>query len=96
MNMYVDSFDDDELEVVLDDSEGIEVVLDSTAITWSEINGDITKNKSVVEFLNNLPMLPDIPVEGEHRLKAVDGEALWEEDNLATRDELLLTKEELQ
>lgn len=96
MNMYVDSFDDDELEVVLDDSEGIEVVLDSTAITWSEINGDITKNKSVVEFLNNLPMLPDIPVEGEHRLKAVEGEALWEEDNLATRDELSLTKEELQ
>lgn len=96
MNMYVDSFDDDELEVVLDDSEGIEVVLDSTAITWSEINGDITKNKSVVEFLNNLPMLPDIPVEGEHRIKAVEGEALWEEDNLATRDELSLAKEELQ
>lgn len=96
MNMYVDSFDDDELEIVLDDSEGIEVVLDSTAITWSEINGDITKNKSVVEFLNNLPMLPDIPVEGEHRLKAVDGEALWEENNLATRDELSLAKEELQ
>lgn len=96
MNMYVDSFDDDELEVVLDDSEGIEVVLDSTAITWSEINGDITKNKSVVEFLNNLPMLPDIPVEGQHRLKAVEGEALWEEDNLATRDELSLAKEELQ
>ena len=96
MNMYVDSFDDDELEIVLDDSEGIEVVLDSTAITWSEINGEITKNKSVVEFLNNLPMLPDIPVEGEHRLKAVEGEALWEEDSLATRDELALAKEELQ
>ncbi len=96
MNMYVDSFDDDEFELVLEASEGIEVVLDGTAVTWSEINGDITKNKSVVEFLNNLPMLPDIPVEGEHRLKAVEGEALWEEDNLATKDELALAKEELQ
>ena len=90
MNMYVDSFDDDELEIVLDESEGIEVVLDSAAITWSEINGEITKNKSVVEFLNNLPMLPDIPTEEvEHILKANAGEATWQIDNKATQEELL-------
>lgn len=90
MNMYVDSFDDDELEIVLDESEGIEVVLDSAAITWSEINGEITKNKSVVEFLNNLPMLPDIPTEEvEYILKANAGEATWQIDNKATQEELL-------
>ena len=98
--------DNDDIEVILDDSEGIEVVLndsnnievvlDSSAITWSEINGDLRKNKAIVEFLNNLPMLPDIPVEGEYILKAVEGNEFWEEDNLATRDELALAKEELQ
>ena len=98
--------DNDDIEVVLDDSEGIEVVLndsndievvlDSSAITWSEINGDLRKNKAIIEFLNNLPMLPDIPVEGEYILKAVEGNEFWEEDNLATRDELASAKEELQ
>ena len=90
MNMYVDSFDDDELEIVLDESEGLEVLLNSGAITWSEIAGDITKNKSVVDFLNSLPMLPDIPVEEvEHILKANAGEATWQIDNKATQEELL-------
>ena len=90
MNMYVDSFDDDELEIVLDESEGLEVLLNSGAITWSEIAGDITKNKAVVDFLNSLPMLPDIPVEEvEHILKANAGEATWQIDNKATQEELL-------
>ena len=90
MNMYVDSFDDDELEIVLDESEGLEVLLNSGAITWSEIAGDITKNKAVVDFLNSLPMLPDIPVEEvEHILKANVGEATWQIDNKATQEELL-------
>ena len=90
MNMYVDSFDDDELEIVLDESEGLEVILNSGAITWSEIAGDITKNKAVVDFLNSLPMLPDIPVEEvEHILKANAGEATWQVDNKATQEELL-------
>ena len=90
MNMYVDSFDDDELEIVLDESEGLEVLLNSGAITWSEIAGDITKNKAVVDFLNSLPMLPDIPVEEvEHILKANAGEATWQVDNKATQEELL-------
>ena len=88
--------DSEDIEVVLNDSDDIEVILDSSAITWSEINGDLKKNKAIVEFLNNLPMLPDIPVEGDYILKAVEGDTLWEEDNIATRDELASTKEELQ
>ena len=96
MSIYVDSFEDDSFEVVIDEKEGLVVELGSNVITWSEIAGDITKNKSVVKFLSELPMLPEIPVEGKHVVKAIEGEAVWEEDNLATRDELVLAKEELQ
>ena len=96
MSIYVDSFEDDSFEIVIDEKEGIVVELGSNVITWSEIAGDITKNKSVVKFLSELPMLPEIPVEGKHVVKAIEGEAVWEEDNLATRDELALAKEELQ
>jgi hypothetical protein len=96
MSIYVDSFEDDSFEIVIDEKEGLVVELGSNVITWSEIAGDITKNKAVVKFLSELPMLPDIPVEGKHIVKAIEGEAVWEEDNLATRDELALAKEELQ
>lgn len=96
MSIYVDSFEDDSFEIVIDEKEGIVVELGSNVITWSEIAGDITKNKAVVKFLSELPMLPEIPLEGRHIVKAIEGEAVWEEDNLATRDELALAKEELQ
>ena len=96
MSIYVDSFEDDSFEIVIDEKEGLVVELGSNVITWSEIAGDITKNKSVVKFLSELPMLPEIPVEGKHVVKAIEGEAVWEEDNFATRDELALAKEELQ
>lgn len=96
MSIYVDSFEDDSFEIVIDEKEGLVVELGSNVITWSEIAGDITKNKSVVKFLSELPMLPEIPVEGKHIVKAIEGEAVWGEDNLATRDELALAKEELQ
>lgn len=96
MSIYVDSFEDDSFEIVIDEKEGLVVELGSNVITWSEIAGDITKNKSVVKFLSELPMLPEIPLEGKHIVKAIEGEAVWEEDNLATRDELALAKEELQ
>ena len=96
MSIYVDSFEDDSFEIVIDEKEGLVVELGSNVTTWSEIAGDITKNKSVVKFLSELPMLPEIPSEGKHIVKAIEGEAVWEEDNLATRDELALAKEELQ
>lgn len=96
MSIYVDSFEDDSFEIVIDEKEGLVVELGSNVITWSEIAGDITKNKSVVKFLSELPMLPELPLEGKHIVKAIEGEAVWEEDNLATRDELALAKEELQ
>ena len=96
MSIYVDSFEDDSFEIVIDEKEGLVVELGSNVITWSEIAGDITKNKAVVKFLSELPMLPEIPLEGKHIVKSIEGEAVWEEDNLATRDELALAKEELQ
>ena len=59
MSIYVDSFEDDSFEVVIDEKEGLTVELKNNITTWSEIAGDITKNKSVVKVsVKAVPLSP--------------------------------------